>query len=72
MLTKTPYIEALPHWCGSSNKRLKENFFFLCEEKWGDKRMVDTGRVSLMPTTTRFWAGSHFRNEPREILENYA
>jgi hypothetical protein len=60
MLTKTPYIEARPHWCGSASNGLNKNFFSLNEEKWGDKRMVDTGRVSLMTTTTRFWAGSHF------------
>jgi hypothetical protein len=44
----------------ASNKRLKENFFSLNEEKWIENRIGGTGRVSLMTTTTHVRAGSHF------------
>jgi hypothetical protein len=60
MLTKTPYIEALPPRGGSASTWANKNFFSLNEENQGENRIGDTGRVSLMTTTTRFWAGSHF------------
>jgi hypothetical protein len=52
-------VEARPPRGGASNMG-KKNFFSLNEENRGDKRIGDTGRVSLMTTTTHVRAGSHF------------
>jgi hypothetical protein len=52
-------VEARPPRGGAS-RLCKKNFFSLNEENQGENRMVDTGRVSLMTTTTHVRAGSHF------------